>query len=241
MNKETILIVDDESSIRTFLRISLVGSGYQTLEADCGHGALELIRQRQPEALVLDMVLPDISGLEVVQNLRQWTWIPIIVLSVLDDPQTKIEVLDAGADDYLCKPFGVDELLARLRAALRRREAIPQNGVLIKGPLEIDQDKRTVSWSGQRVNLTPTEFSILQLLMKNIGKVLTHRQILVPVWGPAYVEEYHMLRVNIFNLRKKLEKMLPSRRLIHNEPGIGYRLLDPEDDCESPDDVSEIG
>ncbi|MBN9420073.1 MAG: response regulator transcription factor [Candidatus Eremiobacteraeota bacterium] len=224
MSKETILIVDDEEAIRTFLRISLRGSGYQTLEAESGAEAMEMVRTSQPDALVLDMVLPDLSGLEVTRALRRWTWVPIVFLSVQDNEQIKVEALDAGADDYLCKPFGLDELLARLRAALRRKRVIPTEGTITFGLLELNQDTRQVSLAGQRVNLTPNELAILQVLLRNPEKLLSHSQILVEVWGSVYADEHHMLRVNMSNLRKKLEAAEPSCRYLVNEPGIGYRL-----------------
>lgn len=228
MSRETVLIVDDEEAIRTFLRISLKGSGYQTLEAECGADALELVRSAQPDALVLDMVLPDFSGLEVTRALRRWTWIPIVFLSVRDDEKTKVEALDAGADDYLCKPFGLKELLARLRAALRRKRVIPIEGTITFGLLQLNQDTRQLTVGERRVNLTPNELSILQVLMGNPEKLLSHRQILVEVWGAAYAEEHHLLRVNIGNLRKKLESAHPICRYLVNEPGIGYRLTESE-------------
>ena len=228
MSKETILIVDDEESIRTFLRISLNGCGYRTLEAESGSEAIEILRNHQPDALVLDMVLPDLSGLEVTRQLRRWTWVPIVFLSVRDDEKLKVEALDAGADDYLCKPFGLDELLARLRAALRRKSVIPTEGVITFGSIQLNQDTRQVTIAGQRVNLTPNELAILQVLLRNPEKLLSHRQILVEVWGAAYADEHHMLRVNMSNLRKKLE--IAGRYLL-NEPGIGYRLTSKEAAC----------
>jgi two-component system, OmpR family, KDP operon response regulator KdpE len=223
----TILIVDDESAIRAYLRIALTGEGYRTLEAENGHEAAQMARECQPDAVLLDMGLPDVSGLEVTRNLRSWCWIPILFISVRDDQQTKIDALDAGADDYLTKPFALEELLARLRAALRRKDVLPKTGALQCGALWLDQGQRTVAFESRPLPLTPTEFLVLQTLMRHAGQLVTHRQVLVEVWGPAYAEETHTLRVNIFNLRKKLEKA-GARGFIHNEPGVGYRLA-PED------------
>ena len=223
--KETILIVDDEESIRRFLRIALAGQGYRILEAGSGAEALEQVKQRSPDAVLLDLGLPDLSGVEVTRQLRQWTWIPVVFVSVHDDDRTKVEALDAGADDYLSKPFSLDELMARLRAALRRKHAIPIEGTLSCGLLRLDQDKHQLTVGPTKVTLTPNEFSLLQVLMRNQGKLVSHRQLLTEVWGLTYAEETHMLRVNIFNLRKKIESGGAPRYLV-NEPGIGYRLME---------------
>lgn len=226
--QQTILIVDDEEPIRTFLRIALTREGYTTLEAESGLQALEMVRDYKPDAVLLDMVLPDASGLEVTRHVRAWSWIPILFLSVRDEERTKVEALDAGADDYLSKPFGTDELLARLRAALRRKNVVPKSGMLQCGELCLDQDTRQVLFANQKIALSPNEFGILQVLMRSPGRLVTHRQILAEVWGPHYAEETHMLRVNIFNLRKKLETAAGGARLVVNEPGVGYRLLGPD-------------
>lgn len=220
---EKILVVDDERSIRTYLRLALGGEGYEVIEAESGSEAIELVRNCRPDALLLDHGLGDISGVEVTRNLRGWTWVPIIFISVREDEATKIEALDSGADDYLSKPFSRDELLARLRANLRRKNVVPVRGVLYCGDLKLDQDERQASRKGESIPLTPNEVQILGVLMRNLGKLVTHRQILTEVWGPPYADEVHMLRVNIFNLRKKIEKSGP--RCLLNEPGLGYRLV----------------
>lgn len=225
---EKVLVVDDEASIRTYLRIALGSMGYQVLEAETGLEAVELARQQSPDAIVLDMGLPDVSGLEVTRNLRSWTWVPILFLSVRDDEKVKVEALDAGADDYLTKPFGREELLARLRATLRRKNVNPPGQVLQFGRLKLDPEARTVSLGDELIAFTPNEFRILNVLLRNAGRLVSHRQILVEVWGPAYAEETHMLRVNIFNLRKKIESAPGGARYVLNEPGLGYRLIDPE-------------
>jgi two-component system, OmpR family, KDP operon response regulator KdpE len=223
VRREKILVVDDEAAIRTYLRIALSAKGYEIIEAENGVEAVAMVKDCSPDAVLLDMGLPDASGLEVTRNLRSWTWVPIVFISVRDDEQTKVEALDAGADDYVAKPFGLDELLARLRAALRRRLVVPSDDVLVWGLLHLDPAQRVVSVAGQKVSLSPNEFLILQVLMRNPGKLVGHRQILIEVWGPAYSEEIHMLRVNIFNLRKKIERESGTRYIL-NEPGVGYRL-----------------
>jgi two-component system, OmpR family, KDP operon response regulator KdpE len=226
MSLERVLIVDDEQAIRTYLRIALSAQGYQVLEAENGYEAVEMARVHTPDVVLLDMGLPDVSGVEVTRNLRSWTWVPIIFVSVRDDEQTKVQALDAGADDYLTKPFGLDELLARLRAVLRRKQGIPTEGEIKCGKLTMDQNNRVVTRGEERLGLTPNEFLILQVLMRNCGKLVSHRQILVEVWGPAYADASHVLRVNIFNLRKKLERGPDAGRVLLNEPGLGYRLSD---------------
>lgn len=222
---EKLLIVDDEDAIRKFLRIALTGEGYEVLEASTGQQAVELVRERQPDAVLLDLGLPDLDGLEVTRQVRLWSWVPILFVSVNEDERLKIEAFDAGADDYLCKPFSVDELMARLRAALRRKHILPQGGRLRCGLLVLDQDAREVLVGHERVNLTKNEFAVLQVLMQRQGKLVSHRQLLQEVWGPGYEQDTHMLRVNISNLRKKLE-IGDSPRYLVNEQGIGYRVTD---------------
>jgi two-component system, OmpR family, KDP operon response regulator KdpE len=226
MASERVLIVDDELAIRTYMRIALTAQGYQVFEAENGFEAVEMARAHNPDAVFLDMGLPDVTGLEVTRNLRSWTWTPIIFISVRDDESTKVQALDAGADDYLTKPFGLEEMMARLRAVLRRKLGVPSDGQLRCGTLTMDQNNRIASFGDERLPLTPNEFLILQVLMRNCGKLVSHRQILVEVWGPAYAEASDVLRVNIFNLRKKLEREPHSGRILVNEPGLGYRLLD---------------
>jgi len=222
---EKLLIVDDEDAIRKFLRIALTGEGYQVLEASTGRQALESVQQNQPDAVLLDQGLPDLSGLEVTRQVREWSWVPILFVSVNEEERLKIEAFDAGADDYLCKPFSVDELMARLRAALRRKHILPQGGRLRCGLLSLDQDAREVTVGQERIGLTKNEFAVLQVLMRRQGKLVSHRQLLQEVWGPGYEQDTHMLRVNISNLRKKLE-VQDSPRYLVNEQGIGYRVTD---------------
>jgi two-component system, OmpR family, KDP operon response regulator KdpE len=218
------LVVDDERSIRRFLHASLTAHGYVVDEAETGAGALTAAAERHPDVIILDLGLPDISGTLVTRRLREWTTIPIIVLSVRESEADKIEALDAGADDYITKPFGVGELLARLRAALRH--TLPQSGeaVFTTGDLLVDLGKRVVQVAGRDIQLTPTEYEILRVLVNHAGQVLTHRQLLREVWGPGYADDAHLLRVNISNLRHKLEPQPALQQYIITEPGVGYRL-----------------
>lgn len=219
-----VLVVDDERPIRRFLTTSLRVHGYAVFEAADGPEALAAVVDQRPDLLILDLGLPGMDGVEVTRRLREWTPLPIIVLSVRDQEQDKIAALDAGADDYLTKPFGIGELLARMRAALRRAAAPAGEPVFTAGELAIDLARRRVTVAGHDVQLTPTEFDLLRVLAVNAGKVLTHHQVLRQVWGAGYETESHMLRVNIHNLRRKLEPD-PSRPVyIVTEPGVGYRL-----------------
>lgn len=226
-SQESVLVVDDDPSLRQLLRISLEAHGYGVDEAGSGTAALELARALGPDAVLLDLGLPDMSGLEVARRIRGWTWVPIVVLSVQDDEATVVEALDSGADDYLSKPFRVNELLARLRASLRRKHASISRGTLACGLLSLNQDARSVWVNGVEVRLTPNEFSVLQVLMQNEGRVMTHKQILGAVWGDESMYETQILRVHISNLRKKLERFDSLAQYIRNEPGVGYRLLAP--------------
>jgi two-component system, OmpR family, KDP operon response regulator KdpE len=221
-----ILVIDDERPIRRFLNAYLSGQ-YTVLEAATGEEALHMAVSGRPDVILLDLGLPDMDGVEVTRRLREWTQIPIIVVSVRDQEETKIAALDAGADDYLTKPFGVGELTARVRAALRR-SAVPESEPLFqKDDLLVDLAHRNVSRQGQAVSLTPTEYDILRLLVQHAGKVLTHAMLIHSVWGsesPSDEEDSHLLRVNVSNLRHKLE-VDPSRpHFIVTEPGVGYRL-----------------
>ncbi|MCU0509195.1 MAG: response regulator [Anaerolineae bacterium] len=219
-----ILIVDDEQAIRRFLRASLTAHGYAVQEAATGEDALRAVVTVRPDILILDLGLPDIDGVEVTRRLREWSAIPVLILSVRGDEADKILALDAGADDYLTKPFGVGELLARLRVALRHRAPAPGDPLLAAGDLSIDLARRLVLLAGEPVQLTPTEYDLLRVLLAHAGKVLTHRQLLREVWGAAYEAETHLLRVNISNLRRKIEPEPARPRYILSEPGIGYRL-----------------
>jgi two-component system, OmpR family, KDP operon response regulator KdpE len=219
-----VLIVDDEHAIRRFLRASLAAHGYVVFEAGTGEEALQSLTAVRPDIVILDLGLPDIDGIEVTKRLREWSSTPVIILSVRGDEAEKIRALDAGADDYLTKPFGVGELLARLRVALRHRAPEAGNAVLAAGGLLIDLSRRLVTLDGEPVQLTPTEYDLLRVLMTHAGKVLTHRQLLREVWGAAYESETHLLRVNISNLRRKIEPEPARPQFILNEPGVGYRL-----------------
>lgn len=224
MSDVKILIVDDEASIRRFLRVTLTSQGYTVFEAASGREALSRVTEDRPDIVILDLGLPDIDGIEVTRLLREWTQMPIIVLSVRGGENDKIAALDAGADDYLTKPFGVGELLARLRAALRRSAKAPNDPVFTSGNLNVDLSKRLVTVAGHDVSLTPNEYGLLRVLVIHAGKVLTHRHLLREVWGAEYGNELHMLHVNISNLRRKIEPDPVRPQLIITEPGVGYRL-----------------
>ncbi|MBM2831870.1 MAG: operon transcriptional regulatory protein KdpE [Dehalococcoidia bacterium] len=219
-----VLVVDDEPGIRRFLRTILPPHGYTVLEVASGREALSASATQRPDVVILDLGLPDMDGTDVTRLLREWTKIPIIILSVRGEEQDKVAALDAGADDYLTKPFSLGELLARLRAALRRAAQTEVGPVFIDRDLIVDMAQRVVRVLGQEVQLTPTEYSLLRALVINAGKVLTHHQLLREVWGPSYEGETHILRVNISNLRRKIEAD-PARPVhIITEPGVGYRL-----------------
>ena len=218
-----ILVVDDERSIRRFLRASL-GGQYAVFEATTGEEALMAVAADRPDIIILDLGLPDMDGVEVTRRLREWTQTPIIVVSVREQEKDKIAALDAGADDFLTKPFGIGELMARLRAALRHTAQVDSEPVFKTGDLMVDFARREVLLADQPVNLTPTEYDLLRTLVKHAGKVLTHHQLLRAVWGIAYEGETHMLQVNISNLRRKLEQNPARPSYIITEPGVGYRL-----------------
>ncbi len=218
-----VLVVDDEPPIRKFLRAAMAAHGYEVFEARSGQEALSAVTAQRPDLLILDLGLPDMEGLEVTRRLREWSKIPIIILSVREGEADKVATLDAGADDYLTKPFGVGELLARMRVAMRR--TVPADEpAFTTGELQVDLASRMVTVAGQEVQLTPTEYDLLRALVTHAGKVMTHRQLLRQVWGVAYEQETHMLRVNISNLRRKIEADPTRPRYIHTEPGVGYRL-----------------
>lgn len=219
-----ILVVDDEQAIRRFLRVSLDAQGYQVYEAETGHAGLQAVPGCRPDVVILDLGLPDMEGHEVIRRLREWSPVPIIVLSVREHETEKIRALDAGADDYVTKPFAVGELTARLRAALRRTANAGNEAVYEVGELRIDVGRRQVSLRSQEVTLTPTEYELLRALAQHAGRVLTHHQLLRQVWGASYEPETHLLRVNISNLRRKLEPDPWRPQYILTEPGVGYRL-----------------
>ncbi len=224
MSGAQILVVDDEPQILRALETTLRGAGYDVETAATGEDALTQAAVRPPEGVILDLVLPGKSGVEVCRELREWTDAPVLVLSVVGEESEKVAALDAGADDYVTKPFGMDELLARLRAALRR--AGPGEPVLRIGELEIDLEKRAVRLDGELVQLTPHEFALLRLLAVNEGKLLTHRAILREVWGAAYQSESHYLHVYVSQLRQKIERDPARPRYLLTETGAGYRLVD---------------
>jgi two-component system KDP operon response regulator KdpE len=221
-----VLVVDDEPQILRALQTNLRGAGYDVETAATVEQALAAAAIRPPEAVILDLILPDGSGTDVTRELRRWSAVPIVVLSAVGDEREKVAALDAGADDYVTKPFGMEELLARLRAALRR-VVPPGEPVLRIGELELDLEKRAVAVAGRPVQLTPNEFDLLSLFARNEGKLLTHRTILREVWGPAYGEESHYLHVYVSQLRRKVEPDPARPRYLLTEPGAGYRLVDP--------------
>jgi two-component system KDP operon response regulator KdpE len=221
-----VLVVEDEPEVRRFLRASLVSHGYRHVEAATVREAEQLATSHNPDVFLLDLGLPDGDGIDLTRSLREWTRAPIIVLSARGREEDKVKALDAGADDYLTKPFGVNELLARVRVALRHRQTSPEERpVLEVGPLRIDLPRREVALDGREVRLTPTEFKLLVLLARNAGKVLTHRQVLHEVWGP-HATQSHYVRVQMAELRKKLEVDPARPRLLVTEVGVGYRLRD---------------
>jgi len=220
-----ILIVDDEPAIRRFLRASLAGHGYRVCEAGTGAEALAAVASEPPDLMILDIGLPDMLGVDVVRQVREWNRAPILMLSVRDSERDKVAALDAGADDYLTKPFGMEELLARVRAALRRSEATAEGQPIFSAEgLTVDLGARTVTLDGDDLALTPREYDLLRFLVQHAGRVLTHRQLLSRVWGPEYGDETHLLRVNVSNLRRKIERDPGRPRLLLTEAGVGYRL-----------------
>jgi len=221
----TILIVDDEPPIRRFLRTSLAAQDYAVVEAANGADALRAMASEEPDLVILDLGLPDMNGSEVIRAIRGTSPVPIIVLSVRNDERGKVEALDLGADDYVTKPFGMEELVARIRTALRHR--LQEKGeppVFVSGDLSVDLVRRIVKRGGTEVKLSPKEYDLLRLLVENAGKVLTHRYLLAQIWGPAHTEDAQYLRVFIRNLRHKLEADPARPALLLTEPGVGYRL-----------------
>jgi two-component system, OmpR family, KDP operon response regulator KdpE len=224
---QRVLVVDDEPQILRALRTTLRGAGYTVDAASTAEEALTAAATNPPEAVILDLVLPDGDGTDVCRDLRTWSDAPVIVLSAVGEERQKIAALDAGADDYVTKPFSVDELLARLRAVLRRIKP-SQAPVIEIGDLRIDVPDRIVSVSGERVKLSPHEFDLLRVLAQNEGKLLTHRALLREVWGPAYQSEANYLHVYISHLRRKIERDPSHPRHLLTEAGAGYRLVDPD-------------
>jgi two-component system KDP operon response regulator KdpE len=222
---QRVLVVDDEPQIVRALKVILRGAGYTTQQAETKQEALDAVAVRPPDAMVLDLILPDGSGVEVCKEVRRWSGLPIIVLSAVGDEREKVRALDAGADDYITKPFGTDELLARLRAALRRvtEESEPRIEI---GDLAIDLEARGIASGGEPVHLTPIEFDVLRVLATHRGKLVTHRQLLHEVWGPGFENETHYLRVHVAHIRSKIEPDPSRPRYLITEPGVGYRLRD---------------
>jgi len=220
-----VLIVDDELQIRRFLRISLEANGYHIHETTNGHDAILKTAQLRPDLIILDMGLPDMDGLEVLRRLREWTLTPVIILSVRDSDRDKVAALDAGADDYLTKPFSLEELMARIRMAQRHAQPQQEEVIFTSGQLQVDLTRRLVTVNGEPIKLTPTEYALLRLLIQHAGRVLTHQQILRQVWGPEYSQEIHYLRVYFAQLRQKIEVNPALPEIIVTEPGVGYRLV----------------
>jgi two-component system KDP operon response regulator KdpE len=218
-----VLVVDDEPQIVRGLRVILSNAGYGVEEATTKREALDAVSVRPPDAIVLDLVLPDGDGIEVCKEIRRWSQVPIVVLSAVGDERQKVRALDAGADDYVTKPFGSEELLARMRAVLRRRSEDGDSAVRV-GDLEIDLADRAVRRNGEQLHLTPIEFDLLSKLAEHPGRLVTHRQLLQEVWGPGYEDETHYLRVHFAHVRAKIEPDPSNPRYVITEPGIGYRL-----------------
>ncbi len=224
-----LLVVEDSSQMRRFLRTTLSASGYSVLEAETGAAALELAASYAPELVLLDLGLPDLDGLEVTKRIRTWSTIPIVVVSARGQEGDKVRALDAGADDYLTKPFGTRELLARIRVALRHAARVAADSlepVVRAGELEVDLGHRRVTLGGEDVRLTPLEYKLLATLAKHPGRVLTHRMLLEEVWGPNAAEQNHYLRVYMGQLRRKVERNPARPRFLVTEPGVGYRFCD---------------
>ncbi|MFR9731327.1 response regulator [Saccharopolyspora sp. MS10] len=221
-----VLVVDDEPQLLRALRINLTAHGYEVAVAADGGTALRLVAEARPDVVVLDLGLPDLDGVEVVEGVRGWTKIPIIVLSARTESTDKVRALDAGADDYVTKPFGMDELLARLRAAVRRAHvsATGDEPVVDAGTFQVDLAAKKVRRDGEEVHLTPTEWGMLEVLVRHRGRLVAQRQLLQEVWGPAYADEFHYLRVYLAQLRRKLEADPSRPRHLITEPGMGYRF-----------------
>ena len=224
-----VLIIEDELPIRRFLRASLTAEGYRLVEAESGEQGLRMASQQPPDLVILDLGLPDVEGHEVLRRLREWLKAPVIVLSAREQESQKVQALDNGADDYVTKPFGIAELLARMRTALRHATASGETKPVFSiGDLVVDLAARRVTLRSENVHLTPLEFKLLATLVKQAGKVLTHRYLLKEVWGPGHAEESHSLRVFMANLRRKIEVDPAQPRYLITEPGVGYRLQESQ-------------
>jgi two-component system KDP operon response regulator KdpE len=229
MTGPRVLVVDDEPQILRAVQMKLRGAGYTVDTAASAQEALMKAGMRPPEAIILDLLLPDGSGTDVCRDLRRWSTVPIVVLSAVGEEKEKIDALDAGADDYVTKPFSGDELLARLRAVLRRATPSTDEPVLTIGEIQIDLERREVTMGGHPIALTPIEYDLLRLLAENEGKLLTHPMILRAIWGPAYQEESNYLHVHVSHLRRKIEPDPARPRYLLNQAGVGYRLVDPQE------------
>ena len=228
-----VLVVEDEARMRRFLRPSLAARGYRVVEAASGEEGVAMVRQWVPDVVLLDLGLPDVDGLDVTRRIRQWSRVPIVVLSARGQEVDKVSALDAGADDYLTKPFGVDELHARIRAALRhglQRAGAAPGSMLRAGPLRIDLEARRAWVDDEEVRLTAIEWRIVAVLVQHAGRVVTHRQLLEEVWGPGHATDTQYLRVYMAHLRRKLERDPSRPRIFRTETGVGYRLLADESD-----------
>jgi two-component system KDP operon response regulator KdpE len=220
-----VLVIDDEPQIRRLLRVTLEGNGYRVFDAATGNDGVLQAAQCRPDVVLLDLGLPDLDGLNVLKRIREWSRVPVLILSVRDREQDKVAALDNGADDYVTKPFNTAELLARLRAALRHVQPQGAEAVFRNGHLEVDLAARVVRKGGKEIKLTPTEYALLRLFVTHAGKVLTHRQLLTEVWGPNAGNETHYLRVHIAHLRDKIENNSTRPEMLITESGVGYRLL----------------
>ncbi len=221
-----ILVVDDEPQIRKFLRISLSAEGYEVVEAPRGEDGVAKCATSQPNLVILDLGLPDLDGQQVIGRIREWSDVPIIVLSVRTKDQEKVSALDSGANDYVTKPFSIEELLARIRAALRAKlQGVAASSEFVVGELVVDVPRHKVAVAGEEVKLTRKEFDLLRMLAQNAGRIVTHRQILREVWGPAHEDDVHYLRIYIGHLRQKLGDDPANPKYIESEPGVGYRLI----------------
>jgi two-component system KDP operon response regulator KdpE len=221
-----VLVIDDEPQIRRLLRVTLEANGYTVIDAANGQDGIVQAAQGRPEIILLDLGLPDLDGIEVLKRIREWSRAPIIILSVRDRENDKIAALDAGADDFVTKPFGSGELLARLRTTLRRSHPQTTNAVYHTGTVEINLATRNVRKNGAEIKLTPTEYALLRILTTHAGKIITHRQLLTEIWGPHAGEQTHYLRVHIAHLRSKLEDDAARPKLILTEPAVGYRIAE---------------
>lgn len=226
--RHRILVVDDERAIRRLLHTSLTAEGYEAIEAETAAQALAMAAREKPDAMLLDLGLPDQDGLDVLRQLREWSKVPVVVVTVRADEAEKVAALDAGADDYVTKPFGMRELMARLRTALRHGTQVEIGApVFVSGRLSVDLAKRRVSVGGQEVKLSPREYDLLRLFVRHAGRVLTHQTILKEIWGPAHVDDTQYLRVYVGQLRQKLQDDPSEPTLIRTEPGVGYRFAEP--------------